>query len=637
MARHHVFTIIADVRDDAAEASLRRILGALPGDTFADLEMLHFTSFVVFSRKDLRERDKSILVFECNIDGPIAAFLDRAIDRPVIDEIYRFCDEYPIDGTQAEKRDFLYGKVRIPELYHIGTPYQSVDSIQQDRQLRARLDEAIHGLLIPTLREHLSATPAGQREYWTPDALRPWLAWLVAVAGTALAVWLAVLTRPLALPRWVAWPLMAVYAFIAAASVIGGYKAWVTTVPELRERVRPWIRWAVAAVMWAAVVMFVWPRDQRWALILAAGFVVVTAYNISAAVRRRTSERLMAVRANTVDPSLAAVWASLKRLAAAVDDGPAWWEPIWNARWWIVPVALLYGVVWLTATSTVTFVATIAAIFLAKAWWLTTLVGWPASGKTGPHDRKRIWLFRLALPTAAAAAFGLLQILGSPTSLLAGLLIGLLIAMWTVPLPSPEPADHSPYAGKVRDVMRQEDMDVQNHMSAVVTLRSDRFYRVPVLKSFLFALNRLFYRSIAPDVYRGKLFGVPTVHFAQWIVLDRRNYLFLSNYDHSWDSYLDDFGQTLETGIQKIWGQGERNPGTKDLGRFKNFARTTMTTHSFWYRAYPGLTLRQAWNNRNVRRELLRGSNDEESMAAALRRLGQSPKTLADIGHSYVN
>jgi len=48
------------------------------------------------------------------------------------------------------------------------------------------------------------------------------------------------------------------------------------------------------------------------------------------------------------------------------------------------------------------------------------------------------------------------------------------------------------------------------------------------------------------------------------------------------------------------------------------------------------LTVRQAWNNRHIRRELLRATN-EEAMTAALARIGHAPKTLPDILHSYVN
>ena len=141
-------------------------------------------------------------------------------------------------------------------------------------------------------------------------------------------------------------------------------------------------------------------------------------------------------------------------------------------------------------------------------------------------------------------------------------------------------------------LLDQEDRDVQNHMAAVVVLRdSNRPFhsrvRVAVLKSLLGILNAIFFRAWLPDVCKGKLFNLPTVHACQWLVLDSRNYLFLSNYDHSWTRYLDDFGIELTTGIQKIWGQGEGNPGTTNLVRFKEYARATMVPYALCTRRIP--------------------------------------------------
>jgi hypothetical protein len=216
---------------------------------------------------------------------------------------------------------------------------------------------------------------------------------------------------------------------------------------------------------------------------------------------------------------------------------------------------------------------------------------------------------------------------------LAVIVLVALFSLWAIPLPSP-PLTYVPVdREKLVKILNDEDHDATNHMSAVVVLNRDHRYRVPVLKSFLWLLDRFYYRAVVPDIYRGKLFGVPTVHFAQWILLDDRNFLFLSNYDDSWTSYLDDFGLTLTTGIQKIWGQGINNPGTKDLVRFKDYARTTMVQHSFWYRAYPGLTLRQVWNNEQIRRAVDR-ARDEEAMMRALERFGAAKKILPGAFHA---
>jgi hypothetical protein len=116
------------------------------------------------------------------------------------------------------------------------------------------------------------------------------------------------------------------------------------------------------------------------------------------------------------------------------------------------------------------------------------------------------------------------------------------------------------------------------------------------------------------------LFGVSTVHFAQWVLIDANRYLFLSNYDLTWTTYLDDFGAQIGTGIQKIWGQGAGNPSVTNLTTFKEYARSAMVPHQVWYSAYPGLTSVQIHNNEAMRIGL-QSDADEARSLALLRRL----------------
>jgi hypothetical protein len=240
------------------------------------------------------------------------------------------------------------------------------------------------------------------------------------------------------------------------------------------------------------------------------------------------------------------------------------------------------------------------------------------------------------VPTLVGLVIGGLVWIHCGPAVLAALVLAAMLALWSVPIQEPE-VDPSPiHRQNWAELLNAEDYGVQNHMAAVVPLKTDRWWRAIVLKSFLWPLSFLFYRAVLPDWYRGKLFGLSSVHFAQWVLLDKRNFLFLSNYDHSWTSYLDDFGIELNTGIRKLWGQGECNPGTSNLARFKDFARSTMVPHSAWYAAYPNLTVRQIWNNENIRRGLTGGAG-EEAMVKTLRRLGAAPKTLTDVFHVRIN
>jgi hypothetical protein len=263
------------------------------------------------------------------------------------------------------------------------------------------------------------------------------------------------------------------------------------------------------------------------------------------------------------------------------------------------------------------------------------LCGWPAGGLRFSWPAVRLMLAAAGIalaagdllkipvinewisgwpPTAVSikALFVVLVLLGVG-------LIGPGLTLWLstniLPVPSRE-GDFRPLSREERaEILDAEDRDVQNHMSALVRIEPV-WYRLWTLRIFLWLLHRLYYRVV---LTKGKLISIPTVHFAQWVLLDRGRFLFLSNYDHSWSRYLDDFGTRIGQGIVKLWGQGIGFPGIGNLSRFKEYARSTMVPHSVWYSAYPGLTVRQIWTNQKLRTDLFTDASDEE----AANRLGR--------------
>jgi hypothetical protein len=319
-----------------------------------------------------------------------------------------------------------------------------------------------------------------------------------------------------------------------------------------------------------------------------------------------------------------------------IHDTSEWFTRFVNWLPWPSAYLVILGLVWLAEPDRWVVVALFTGLLFGKTLWLAVLLGWPAKKDWKiKQDVARIVMFIAGVTAAGASGLWVLTELGTPPMLLALIILVGFFTLWAMPLPSPNVPLSKLDPKDLATILEAEDRGVQNHMAAVVALNVDRRFRVPVLKSFLWILNRFYFRCILADLFRGKLWGIPTVQFAQWILLDNRNYLFLSNYDNSWTSYLDDFGAHLTTGIQKIWGQGANNPGTKDLTNFKNYARTTMVTHSLWYRAYPGLSLRQVWNNEEIRRGLATATG-EEAMVRTLRRFGASPKVLPDQLHAGV-
>ena len=105
--------------------------------------------------------------------------------------------------------------------------------------------------------------------------------------------------------------------------------------------------------------------------------------------------------------------------------------------------------------------------------------------------------------------------------------------------------------------------------------------------------------------------------------------MFFSNFDHSWDSYLDDFIEKAHGGLTLAWGSGVGFPPTRFLvldgashGRqFKAWARHSMAVSRFWFSAYRDLTVDQIERNARIADGLRKRALTPEEAAAWMRDL----------------
>lgn len=150
-----------------------------------------------------------------------------------------------------------------------------------------------------------------------------------------------------------------------------------------------------------------------------------------------------------------------------------------------------------------------------------------------------------------------------------------------------------------RKMLRREDWVTQNHMGSIVLIKPGALRSI-LIHAGHFALN-LALRACKSS-RAGYLGSLRTVHFAHWAFLDNHSrLLFLSNFDHSWDSYLDDFIEKAHGGLTLAWSCGVGFPTTRLLfgegatqGRkFKAWALASRTVSRFWFSAYPDLTVDQ--------------------------------------------
>jgi len=159
-------------------------------------------------------------------------------------------------------------------------------------------------------------------------------------------------------------------------------------------------------------------------------------------------------------------------------------------------------------------------------------------------------------------------------------------------------------ARELRKMTQREDWIPQNHMGSIVVVKPG------VLRMALFRAGHLglglLLRVIATDGYLGSM---RTVHFAHWAFINNASRLmFFSNFDHSWDSYLDDFIEKAHGGLTLAWGSCIGFAPTRFLvldgashGRqFKAWARNSMAVSRFWFSAYKNYTVDQIERNARI-------------------------------------
>lgn len=157
---------------------------------------------------------------------------------------------------------------------------------------------------------------------------------------------------------------------------------------------------------------------------------------------------------------------------------------------------------------------------------------------------------------------------------------------------------------ELRKMTRREDWIPQNHMGSVVLVKPG------MLRAALFRIGHiglgLLVRVIATDGYLGSM---RTIHFAHWAFINNGNRLmFFSNFDNSWDNYLDDFIEKAHGGLTLAWSSCTGFPPTRFLvfdgashGRqFKAWARHSMAVSRFWFSAYRDLTVNQIERNNRI-------------------------------------
>ena len=131
-----------------------------------------------------------------------------------------------------------------------------------------------------------------------------------------------------------------------------------------------------------------------------------------------------------------------------------------------------------------------------------------------------------------------------------------------IPVPF-APGDEFPSTPASPPAAFREDIVAQNQLTLVTVVATGRVDR---LRAVMAAIDA-YARRLSPA---GSLTGISTIHFVRWLVVDGgRRLLFVSDYDNSWENYIDEFAEMILSGLDAIWDtalgyppDGARDPET---------------------------------------------------------------------------
>jgi hypothetical protein len=133
------------------------------------------------------------------------------------------------------------------------------------------------------------------------------------------------------------------------------------------------------------------------------------------------------------------------------------------------------------------------------------------------------------------------------------------------------------------------------------------------LTSFIFSVVRCF-----PKIM-DRLMGLSIIHFARWVVIRRGKWpdvgngrqllkndylLFCSNFNGTWDQYIDAFSAGVPSGLNLVWQGNLHFPGSVPNSPFKEYIRANQLYTDYYYNATPGAAQREVKSALRVLRVL---------------------------------
>ncbi|MEL7166521.1 MAG: hypothetical protein AAGL96_13715 [Pseudomonadota bacterium] len=153
------------------------------------------------------------------------------------------------------------------------------------------------------------------------------------------------------------------------------------------------------------------------------------------------------------------------------------------------------------------------------------------------------------------------------------------------------------------------------------------------------------------------LLGLSLIHFARWVIikpadwpdlgqgkeeLDNDYVLFCSNFNGTWDQYIDAFSDGIPSGLDLFWYSSVKYPKSIPITPFKDYITFNQVNTDYYYNATPGSAQRDVKTSLLVYDEVLKlaelhGKTSPDEFAKAYEKAALAMQVgLGDPGYGPV-
>lgn len=152
-------------------------------------------------------------------------------------------------------------------------------------------------------------------------------------------------------------------------------------------------------------------------------------------------------------------------------------------------------------------------------------------------------------------------------------------------------------------------------------------WKTPLLKLVFFILGAV--KPLQKD-----LKNLSFIHFARWVCISRGAFprlseqqppeelhydylIFFSNFNGTWNQYIDAFSSVLYKGLDLIWTWSVKYPGSRPVTAFKRYISLVQFDTDYYYNVYPHSATNDVKAALRVQQALTKFSQTSQSLSPA--------------------